>query len=881
MKKQFIQKLSIAMAAALTVTSVAQAPVSAATKAMKMDRDSKILYLNEDNSSKTGKSYDFSIKNKGKNYKKLYTFSWYADDDAIVSVKKGGVVTAKKVGKTKVYCTIKNKKGKTVANPKATVEVKANAATVDITNLPENNIMEPGQTIDFNRTMKNFKGGKATDKTEWIVSANEEGTEATEVATVIDSQGNVTANKAGEFYLTARCYQSKKYKERTTTSKTIKITVKAALKTAENSAYNEVKLTFNDDMSKTLTEKNIVITNASGINQVVKGVSFEEGGKVAKVTVYNALTNDAVYTVKAGELDAVDFTAKVGEVASIEITSPSKVAVGVATDLKYVLKDANGVVLAGNDDKVTYEYDFATSSCNINGQQITCYEVNKVNTITAVYATGKYEAGTGTEIKIKSQPFVITCVESVDPSVEGAPVITISDKANAAEADFSKVISTIAKNQKKEKYIAVKYKVTGKDDTLYSNANNAEDKWTFETTNRDILIVDETSGLLLPVAEGTVSVIVKYDKAIVATFPITVGADAKSASIAIDKSELTMTNSDKINDTAIVKVTLKDQYGADFDNSDKVSNKISIVEEFTKKDKPAINVVLVDGNQSCKVEIKTANVPAGEYKYKLTRDNRHVTLRVIVKEAEKTTARVQVMPSTKEMDMKVTKASDVADKKVTIKLTTFDRYGTAAKTITGDAVSYVVKNTTTGKEWTINKDGATDLEAQKFFDKDADGHLVINTAINDNGTCVKMQAGTYVVTAKYDGKEVIDMKDAGSKNDQKNEIRIMQGSFVVKDTQDTTEVITKKVGIETTTNKMSDIATELKECFELANSLDNTRQFVVSDFDYTTSELTSSGQSCTVVVKKITTTETVGEGSDKIIINTVYDVNRSITVKLK
>ena len=209
MKKEFIKKLSFAMASAMVVATATPAANVEAAASMKMNKSSKILYLNDDNMTGTSNVVDLNIKNKPSNYKTKYSFSWYAEDTSIVSVAKGGVVTAKKVGQTTVKCDIvKKSTKKLVSTAKCVVTVKANADTVVISNAPENNKMAVGSTFDFNRTMKDANGKKATDKTEWIISDPE-------VASVEQGTGIVTALKAGEFTIKAATYQSKATKDTT------------------------------------------------------------------------------------------------------------------------------------------------------------------------------------------------------------------------------------------------------------------------------------------------------------------------------------------------------------------------------------------------------------------------------------------------------------------------------------------------------------------------------------------------------------------------------------------------------------------------------------------------------------------------------------------
>lgn len=835
MKKQFIQKLSIAMAAALTITSLSQAPVSAAAKDMKMDKATKTLYLNEDNSTNTGKSYDFSIKNKPSDYKTKYKFTWYADDTSIVSVKAGGVVTAKKVGKTTVSCKITNKSGKTVATAKAEVTVKANAETVKINNAVET--MAPGESYDFNRTMKNFKGGKATDKTEWLVTADEAGTEKTDIATV-DKNGVVTVAKAGVFYLTARTYQSAATKDITTATDTIKVTSVASVTEVSNSAYNVIKLTINDDMSAKLTEKNVKVTNANGIDVVVKAVAFEEGGKVANVTVYNPLADKAVYKVKAGDLEAVEFTASVGAVDSIEIAGPVKAAIGVATKINYVLKDANGVVLDATGKKVTFEaVDAATATCYFDNNDIVCYELNKSNTIVAVYATGTYNAD-GTEVKVKSQPFTVNCVDNVDPSLAGTPVFTLTSEADDSKANFTAVNATVAKGDS-TKHIAVKYMLDGNKDAQYSTGSS--DKWTFESTNSNIAIVDAATGRVLPVVEGDVNVIVKYDNTIVGTFAITVGAEAKAASISVDKPAVTLTNSASINESVDVKVTLKDQYQNDF-----VGTAVDVAELFTETNAAKKPVYTVTGTDT--VTFSAVGVPAGQYRYKLTRSERVTFVTVTVKAPDATTTRVQVTANKNAVDMKVASDADVTSKSITLDVRELDKYNVAKGFVTG--VVYEVKDAN-GK-----------LVDEKFLTRGGD-KLVVNPIYVDGSKYIqKMPAGTYTVSATVSG------------SDKVNGLLIVKTQFTLTDTQATTAVIVDQVSktLDAATDKAG-MAVALKDCFKLASGNTN---FVISEIDSTATTF-ESGKTYGVVVKKIVVTESIGT----YFMNTEYAVNKVIQVTIK
>lgn len=184
----------------LLIINMLPATAYAATK-MTLNKTSKTLYLNEDNMTETNNSFDFSVKNKPTDYKTKYTFTWYSDDPQIVEMSKGGIATALKVGETKIHCDIRSKSTRNLKQIlTATVTVKQNAATVRITNAPDDNQLYVGESFDFDREQKARDGSSSTDKTMWFVSNEEIGS--------INSSGLFTAISPGEVEICAKTYQS-------------------------------------------------------------------------------------------------------------------------------------------------------------------------------------------------------------------------------------------------------------------------------------------------------------------------------------------------------------------------------------------------------------------------------------------------------------------------------------------------------------------------------------------------------------------------------------------------------------------------------------------------------------------------------------------------
>ena len=847
MKKAFIQKLSIAMASALVITAAAPATADAAA-AMKMNKSSKTLYLNEDNMTNTKDTYDFSIKNKPTNYKTKYSFSWYAENDKIVNVAKGGVVTAKKVGQTTVKCDIiKKSTGKVYKTVKTVVTVKANADTVTIKNAPEDGEMAIGTTFDFNRTMKAANGGTATDKTEWVLSADKDGKEATDIASV-DKNGLVTALKAGTFFITAKTYQSATAKDLgyTATSEAVEVKVYASITEAKNTTTSKFQLTFDADMSKSLTKDNITVTNASGVKQAVKSVAFSTDGTVATVELWTPMTDKVVYKVAVPEVKAVEFTASVGAPATITLTGPTLVADNEETELKAELKDANGVVVnAGSNGRIVFSTTASTDAW-INGNNITIFQIGKVVPVKATYYTGTFDS-TGNEVKIESEVVSITCVDTVAPTVASASTATVTAKTNGKDADWTNASTTLPVNDT-DKYLQIRY-VKSDGNTAYTN-NGETETWTFESTDTTKLIVNASTGKLLPLAEGQVVVIAKCGT-FTQSYIINITAKRVAASVTTDVSGVSLSFAPAVADSRKVYVTVKDNYGADY-----TANTAPVVAEpiGTDATKASANATLTVSSdaESVTFSVNTtgADRKAGTYTYKLTKADKSVLVSVVVTEPTTTVSYGKVKVDTTSFDTKVTSGSALG--KITVSLSQIATNGIELKPVTQGTIKYTVKHS----------DG-TEVKGA-YVEEVSPGVIAVKPVITSGSAYSKLKTGTYTVTATVDDKATTDGKT------------IIASTFEVKDTQTTTAVKTKSLTLETTKGA-GDIKELLKANFELAD--DTNRTFAVTGIKTTVANdnITAETGTYSVYVQTITVSETIGGFT----LNTDVAVNTTITVTVK
>ena len=110
----------------------------------------------------------------------------------------------------------------------------------------------------------------------------------------------------------------------------------------KQTASNAFTATFTADASKTITKDDIKVAAADGsVELAVKSVEFSADGLSAKVTVFGNFTNATAYKVTSKDA-TVDFTAKVGEVARIQIDTASAEQ-NVETPITFSLFDAEGI----------------------------------------------------------------------------------------------------------------------------------------------------------------------------------------------------------------------------------------------------------------------------------------------------------------------------------------------------------------------------------------------------------------------------------------------------------------------------------------------------------------------------------------------------------
>ena len=695
--KTFKKVLASTLAAAMVVTALPVTPANAAA-APKLSATKATLYAGQSKTIKitTPKSWK-SVKTTVSSSKK-----------SVATAKKASTkkftVKAVKAGTAKVTVKVTAKKsGKAVKKTlKATIKVKNPSLTLSAANE-----VAVGATEAIKATVK-----PSSTKVTY--------TSSDKTIATVDANGVVTGVKAGKVTITAKAGK---------TTKTVDMTVKTAiLKDVAQKSLTTVEAVITGD-TKNLKTSDFTITNTSNnVVYAVKEVAVDakDATKVT-LTTYMDMKDAKEYTV-VFDGTTKKFTATDGVVAKVGLDK-TQVDAATETEIKAVAMDAQGVVVdskAYGDTKLSMTVNVTNGY--MTGTKLYLNKAGDTATVDVTYHKGTFDS-TGKEEVIENKGIVVTAVAPETVTVAGWAVKIASDNTKT----FDTAVETkIAAGDTKTAYIQI---TNSKNEKSVDLTN-----YTLESSNKDALIVtqnsDKTTGkaTLQAVKEGTSYIVVKDKKgAVVTTLPVTVVAARKATSIALDKTDVTLSN--KIAETAEIKITVKDQYSED----------MSIAEAPTFKTLTYTNVAgttvntdrtfdsLTPASSNTKFTVSSSGVEAGTYVVKVTANGlaRTFTVNVVTTSATDKISYAFDMATTT-ADAVITKTA-TDDTKLTAKVY---KLNAGVKTGVLGASNFTVKmKDSKGNDAKLGSDNAATATA--------DG---VEIKVNDRTNGYKLAAGTYTLT---------------------------------------------------------------------------------------------------------------------------------------
>lgn len=311
--------LAFALAAAMVVTAF---PVTNAEAASTAKLNKTSVTVAAGSAKKQVKSIKVTTPSTWKNVKVKVSSS----NKKVATVKASGKtvkVTAVKKGSAKVTVKVTAKKAGKAVSKTLTAKAKVVGAGLRITS--EAAEVNTGATLALTV--------KKVPSTAKLTYASKDETIAT-----VSPDGVVTGVKAGKTTITVTSDYGKTVEKEITVSDTV-----AKLSAVAQKASNAFDVTFTADASKAANKDNVKVTSAdaTAAEMSVKSVEFSKDGLTAHVTLFNNLKDGVAYNV-AYDGVTVPFTAKVGEVATVAISTASAEK-DVATKIEFTLLDANGI----------------------------------------------------------------------------------------------------------------------------------------------------------------------------------------------------------------------------------------------------------------------------------------------------------------------------------------------------------------------------------------------------------------------------------------------------------------------------------------------------------------------------------------------------------
>ena len=649
-------------------------------------------------------------------------------------------VTAKKAGKSvKKTLTFKA----TVKNPTLTVKAAATELAVGETTTVKATT-KPSKTVTF----------KSSD----------------EAIATVDAKGVVTAVKAGTVKITATAGKL---------SKDVDLTVKdVILKDVKQASTTKLVATIAGNTAN-VKASDIVITNTySKANFAVKSVSVSATDKTqVTVETYVAMADGKDYTVTLADVTKT-ITATDGKIVSAKISpatvvvpTPDPVNGKTINDVSATFMDAKGVEIATVDaDKTTlsgfsyveWKVD-ATNSGYLDGKTLKLYKVGNTAKITVIAHTGKYNASAVEEGNVTAEA-TITGVEPTAITTAGWNVKLGNSDEKATEFKNVKETQVAVKDIKAVAYIQRSTsdgKVANAKDYTFESSDN--DVMTLGTVSSSTTVKDTTAVAIKPYKAGSAYIIVKDSKKnVVATLPVTVGAERKATTLTLDKNAFTLSDATGVDSSIKIKATVKDQYQADMKIT-KLSYKEASQNDTMYSDVAGDTITLN------KPALKKAGEDAS-YTYIVKCGDLKTTFVVTVKATDGIISSYALELSADSIDA-VIKADTTTAAAITATVCGYDKNGVK------------VKENVAGASFALTKDG-----------KKAEDVNGVSTgssiAINDLSSGKQMAAGTYLVTATI-----------GSGKDAKTFTK----TFEVKNSQPVATASLTKTELDNNTTKLADI----------------------------------------------------------------------------
>ena len=633
-------------------------------------------------------------------------------------------------------------------------------------------------------------------------------TSSDDTIATVSEDGTVKGVKAGKATITAKLTIGKDTATATQEVEVKKYVLKSVAQTKadtfETSITGATKDIKTTDITVKNTENNVIVP--------VKSVSVDskDATKVT-FTTFAGLTDGKTYDVT---LDGTTKQVVVsdGKVASVTVNKLT-VPVATETEIKLVSKDANGVVLDesayGSQDASKYDFSLTTNNGYVNGSKLYLNKIGDTATAEVTYKSGKYGTDGKPEGNITSGKLTITAVDQTAVNNFNVKVSELTAKK------FDKID---ANAQLAVDDATVKYAYFQIKDADGNEISNYYD-YTVESSDKSVLMLGDTTldsdkkVVVTPVKAGTAYILIKKDDKIVSSVAITVVAKREVATMDVDKTSATLSNSAALQQDVTVTASFKDQYAKDIKVASS-SLKVTCLSTTAKNVKASDITDSGDGvffdidsaTASNKIKVnfyawdRTVTIPEGTYQYKIAymKDGKEVCARVVTITIQQPKNPSQGTESFA-LDVNKTEVDNLVD----------DDHNTASDYVITASVNQMINgvaNQTLAAN-TVLKDTTTEVKSITYKLEDKDGKdvsantgcditmgyntMTVKTVSFSGITAEKnFGAGTYKITAT-----VKTGKIAGT-DSTKWVTKTFTTTFTIKDTQPAGDMSLEKDSID-------------------------------------------------------------------------------------
>ena len=633
-------------------------------------------------------------------------------------------------------------------------------------------------------------------------------TSSDDTIATVSEDGTVKGVKAGKATITAKLTIGKDTATATQEVEVKKYVLKSVAQTKadtfETSITGATKDIKTTDITVKNTENNVIVP--------VKSVSVDskDATKVT-FTTFAGLTDGKTYDVT---LDGTTKQVVVsdGKVASVTVNKLT-VPVATETEIKLVSKDANGVVLDesayGSQDASKYDFSLTTNNGYVNGSKLYLNKIGDTATAEVTYKSGKYGTDGKPEGNITSGKLTITAVDQTAVNNFNVKVSELTAKK------FDKID---ANAQLAVDDATVKYAYFQIKDADGNEISNYYD-YTVESSDKSVLMLGDTTldsdkkVVVTPVKAGTAYILIKKDDKIVSSVAITVVAKREVATMDVDKTSATLSNSAALQQNVTVTASFKDQYAKDIKVASS-SLKVTCLSTTAKNVKASDITDSGDGvffdidsaTASNKIKVnfyawdRTVTIPEGTYQYKIAymKDGKEVCARVVTITIQQPKNPSQGTESFA-LDVNKTEVDNLVD----------DDHNTASDYVITASVNQMINgvaNQTLAAN-TVLKDTTTEVKSITYKLEDKDGKdvsantgcditmgyntMTVKTVSFSGITAEKnFGAGTYKITAT-----VKTGKIAGT-DSTKWVTKTFTTTFTIKDTQPAGDMSLEKDSID-------------------------------------------------------------------------------------